>query len=425
MASSKGALSVRESLALPYFYMRFGPSGSGPNTNLVYAAKLSGRIDADALASAFESLARDTPSLRGYFSGPGEAAARLTSDQAPPFRFVDAAGDAVRFKAAVREAARRTFDLSTFPLVEVTLVRRSPTAHVLVVSAHHLLMDGWSIVMLLRALSNRYRGRRPMARKADALHDVAAEAAARATFLESEEAHVLKEAAAAWLAPAREALTPKTPVFFPMPAETHKLVRLAREPALAASRTLGLGATALHRLLFLLLQHSVTQLHVAAFSEAHANRPAHAPELYGFLSDDLMVRVDIAAEQTASDLAAAVDASLAKARSFSVLPGARILRTLNPEAAPLPRFHFNPLSIGANALRLPGARVSPFKIMPAYSVAELVFVSGDLERTFVALAHGHVNGFDLRWIDRRLNDLLAGLAKPGVRVGELAAGVPA
>lgn len=419
MAAVTGALSVRETLALPYFYMRFGPTGSGPTTNLVYGAKLSGPLDAEALASGFEALARDTPALRGYFSGPGEPLARKTSDQAPPFRFVDASGDGRRFKAVVRAAARRSFDLSIFPLMEVTLVRRSPTAHVLVVSAHHLLMDGWSIIMLLRALSNRYRGRKSVVRKAAANHDVAAEAAARAEFLESAEAQTLKEAAAAWLAPAQEALTPKTPVFFPMPDEKHALVRLAQEPAIAASRTLGLGATALHRLLFVLLQHSITGLRHAAFSEAHANRPSYAPELYGFISDDLMARLEIDPSETVAALAQRIDLALAQARTFAAIPGARILRTLNPEAAPLPRFHFNPLSIGANALRLNDVRVSPFKIMPAYSVAEMVFVSGDLERVFVALAHGRIDGFDLAWVDRRLNDLLVGVAEADLTVEEL------
>jgi len=95
------ALSLREQLALPFFYMRFGPTGSsGSHTNLVYSARLSGPLDVDRLRAAFETLTRETPELRGYFSGPDAPPARWTSDQLPPFEFIDASGRPADFKAA-------------------------------------------------------------------------------------------------------------------------------------------------------------------------------------------------------------------------------------------------------------------------------------------------------------------------------------
>lgn len=420
MRDQPTSLSLREQLALPFFYMRFGPTGSsGSHTNLVYSARIAGPIDVEKLQAAYERLTRETAELRGYFSGPDEPPARWTAEELPPFSFIDASRQPVAFKAAVRAAAQRPFQLDRFPLLALTLVRHGPMRHVLVLTAHHLLMDGWSIVMFMRALSRRYRGLERTSRRPAG--DPAAEARARAAFLASAEAQALREAAAAWLAPAQEALTPTVVVGFPNPAEAHGFIRLPSEAAQAAARGLRLSATAFHRLLFLLWQHTVTGAHEVAFSEAHANRPADALERYGFISDDLLIKVRVDLHEPATRLAERLDRALATARGFATIPASQILKTLNPDAAPLPRFHFNPLSVGAGALRLNTARASPFKLMPAFGVAEAVFVSGDLERTFLALAAGQTGGADLAAARLSMHSLVEVLADPAQTVGKIVA----
>jgi hypothetical protein len=413
-------LSLRERLALPYFYMRFGPTGSGPYTNLVYGARLSGRLDLSALQAAHVSLVAESPTLRGWFSGPNAPPARKIGQTAPPFVFVDAAADPARFKAAVRAAASRTFTLAEFPLMALTVVRHAPDRHILVLAVHHLLMDGWSILMFLRALSERYRGRTRPARDAPAW-DPGADADARADFLASEDARQLREAAAAWLRPAAETLKPRMTVGFPNPAETHGLVRLPAAALRAASAALKLSATGLHRLLFVLLQHVLTASRDLAFSEAHANRPPHGLETYGFISDDLLLRLDLTGVKTAQDLSTRLVAARDTAKGFATIPASHVLRTLDPAAPPLPRFHFNPLSLGPSALRLGAVRTSPIKLMPAFGVAEMVFVSGDVDRAFIALAGGAVEGVGLAAMRRQLATLAEGLAEPGRSVVDLVA----
>jgi hypothetical protein len=413
-------LSLRERLALPYFYMRFGPTGSGPHTNLVYGARLSGRLDLSALQAAYESLVAESPTLRGWFSGADAPPARMTGQAAPPFGFVDAAAHPARFKAAVRAAASRTFTLAEFPLMALTVVRHAPDRHILVLAVHHLLMDGWSILMFLRALSERYRGRVRPARDAPAW-DPGADADARADFLASENARQLREAAAAWLRPAAETLKPRMTVGFPNPAETHGLARLPAAPLRAASAALQLSATGLHRLLFVLLQHVLTGSRDLAFSEAHANRPPHGLETYGFISDDLLLRLDLTGAKTVQDLSTRLAAARDTAKGFATIPASHVLKALDPAAPPLPRFHFNPLSLGPSALRLGAVRTSPIKLMPAFGVAEMVLVSGDLDRTFIALAGGVVEGVGLATIRRQLGTLAEGLAEPGRSLADLIA----
>lgn len=417
-------LSLRERLALPYFYMRFGATGSGPQTNLVYGARLAGPLDLAALRGAYESLVAEAPTLRGWFTGPDAPPARLTGPAAPPFVFVDAAGDPAKFKTAVRAAAGRAFALAEFPLMALTVIRHSPERHILVLAVHHLLMDGWSILMFLRAISERYRGR-PRPARDTPTWDPGANADARANFLGSEAAQRLREAAAAWLRPAADALKPRIVVGFPNPAETHGLVRLPAAPLRAASAALKLSATGLHRLLFVLLQRVLTGTSALAFSEAHANRPPHGLETYGFISDDLLLRLDLAGDETARDLAKRLDAARETARSFASIPASQVLKMLDPAAPPLPRFHFNPLSLGPSALRLGSVRASPIKLMPAFGVAELVFVSGDLDRAFIALAAGAVEGVGLATMRRQLTALADGLAEPERSVASIVAGARA
>lgn len=77
--------------------------------------------------------------------------------------------------------------------------------------------------------------------------------------------------------------------------------------------------------------------------------------------------------------------------------------------------------LGPGALRLGSVRASPLKLMPTYGVAERVFVSGDLDRAFLALAGGTIDGVGLAAMRRRFATLAEGLAVPGRSVTDLAA----
>jgi acyl carrier protein len=54
------------------------------------------------------------------------------------------------------EEAQRPFDLSTGPLVRARLLRLSPEDHVLLLSMHHIVSDGWSMGVLVREVAALY-----------------------------------------------------------------------------------------------------------------------------------------------------------------------------------------------------------------------------------------------------------------------------
>ena len=54
------------------------------------------------------------------------------------------------------EEALRPFDLSGGPLLRVTLLRLDRQEHVLLLTIHHIVSDGWSTAVLFRELSALY-----------------------------------------------------------------------------------------------------------------------------------------------------------------------------------------------------------------------------------------------------------------------------
>src|SRR5262249_28731674 len=57
----------------------------------------------------------------------------------------------------VREEAQRPFDLSEGPLFRSKLVRLGDEDHILLLTIHHIVSDGWSMGVLQRELSVLYR----------------------------------------------------------------------------------------------------------------------------------------------------------------------------------------------------------------------------------------------------------------------------
>src|SRR6185503_20166301 len=58
----------------------------------------------------------------------------------------------------LREEARRPFDLTRAPLMRVMLVRLQQDEHLLLLTMHHIVSDGWSMGVLIREINRLYTG---------------------------------------------------------------------------------------------------------------------------------------------------------------------------------------------------------------------------------------------------------------------------
>ncbi|MGY0499068.1 amino acid adenylation domain-containing protein [Nocardia sp. FBN12] len=115
------------------------------------AVELTGTVDTDRLRRAARAVLDRHAILRTAFgaSAAGTPVGFVTEGVSVPWHIVDSTDrDADEFMAA---EARIGFDLSTAPLLRFTLYRRADGMH-LVLTAHHLLVDGWSMPLLMQEL---------------------------------------------------------------------------------------------------------------------------------------------------------------------------------------------------------------------------------------------------------------------------------
>ncbi|MBA2674104.1 non-ribosomal peptide synthetase, partial [Ramlibacter sp.] len=127
--------------------------------NIPVAVRLRGRLDRDALRDALNGVVARHDALRTRFGKDDGGAARQIVDAQLhlelPLR------DIGRDEAAqaMQAEARAPFDLGRGPLIRALLLRRSAEEHVLLLTLHHIVSDGWSMGVLVRELGALYAAR--------------------------------------------------------------------------------------------------------------------------------------------------------------------------------------------------------------------------------------------------------------------------
>ncbi|MBP6630363.1 MAG: amino acid adenylation domain-containing protein [Kofleriaceae bacterium] len=131
----------------------------GEGASLAYnesiALHLRGELDVGAMRQAVRQLLARHDALRATFSDDG-LRLRVPVEVAPvevPLREVD--GEA-GLAAITARHVRERFDLGAGPLVRAELVRLGADHHVLVLTGHHIVLDGWSFWVLVRELGALY-----------------------------------------------------------------------------------------------------------------------------------------------------------------------------------------------------------------------------------------------------------------------------
>jgi hypothetical protein len=122
------------------------------------AFRVRGELDVRALACAVEALVARHEALRtSYVEIDGVPRQRFASASEVGTLVVDASADGPIEEVVTREAAE-PFALETGPLFRARLVRIAEDDHVLLLTLHHAVADGWSVAVLLRDLSELYAG---------------------------------------------------------------------------------------------------------------------------------------------------------------------------------------------------------------------------------------------------------------------------
>ncbi|MEV4432051.1 amino acid adenylation domain-containing protein [Streptomyces sp. NPDC049555] len=146
------------------FHALAGEAGDTDVYNTQLFLDLEGPLDVERLKTSARALLRRHANLRaGFRQRKNGQAIQVVHREVPlPWADVDlsALPEAVREAelTALLEADRvRRFDLAVPPALRFTLVRLGAGLHRLVMSNHHILIDGWSAPVLLRELLTLYK----------------------------------------------------------------------------------------------------------------------------------------------------------------------------------------------------------------------------------------------------------------------------
>jgi amino acid adenylation domain-containing protein len=128
-----------------------------PAYTITYAGRISGDLDVSALERAAQALVDRHAILRTTYTVRDGQPLQLVHPQWP-VRIArhDLGPDDVELDEWLRRESNRPFDLQTGSVLRLTLLRRAPDEHVLVLAVHHIAVDFWSIDIILDELRLLY-----------------------------------------------------------------------------------------------------------------------------------------------------------------------------------------------------------------------------------------------------------------------------
>ncbi len=136
-----------------------------PGTSLYHipkAVRLTGSLNVAALKQTLDFIVARHESLRTSFATTDGVPMQVISPAAPlevPFRDLSDLPEADREAEAQRVIdveARRPFDLSQAPLIRAILLKLRDEEHILLVTTHHIVTDGWSMGIFHNELMELY-----------------------------------------------------------------------------------------------------------------------------------------------------------------------------------------------------------------------------------------------------------------------------
>ncbi|MEU9836511.1 amino acid adenylation domain-containing protein [Streptosporangium sp. NPDC048047] len=136
-----------------WFLEQYAP-GTAAYT-VAFAVRLEGGIDEDALAGALTDVAARHESLRTRLVTTEDGGPGVVIDETPAVELT-----VTDDLAAVDRETARPFDLARGPLLRALLVRIAPDDHVLLLTMHHAVTDGWSCDIVMEELLALHDARR-------------------------------------------------------------------------------------------------------------------------------------------------------------------------------------------------------------------------------------------------------------------------
>ena len=377
--------------------------------NLPMALPLAGELDVDALSRSLNDIVRRHEALRTTFRIEDGRPVQLI---APELRVelnhvvVNAQTTEERVAEYERMAAAeasRSFDLEKGPLLSATLVRNSAYEHVLLLTIHHIVADGWSMGIFCRELATFYEAH--VKRQASPLPELTAQ---YSTFVHWQRDRLrgkfLEESLAFWKgrfegAPSvldlpfdrpRPRLQSYTGAveFFDL---TEDLVR--RIVALGQREDATLFMTLLAAFDVFLSRHTGTDDILVGTPITNRSRVEFEP-IIGFFVNTLVLRARLSPSQTFQQLLRSVRDEMLEAYTYQDLPFEKLVEELQPDRS----LSVNPLfqvMFSLHRVATSGGTEAPDAAVPQ-TAAAMVTAKFDLTLHVVETKQGLMGAFEYK-----------------------------
>ncbi|MBX8605651.1 amino acid adenylation domain-containing protein [Pseudomonas cichorii] len=131
--------------------------------NLPAACRIKGTLHLDILESSLNTIIQRHEALRTSFSVDNDLPVQVIVREAPvqikPVKLTSLLEQGITLQQFMDDEAASPFDLTQAPLIRATAIEVQSDEHVLLLTLHHIIADGWSISVLLNELSRLYNAR--------------------------------------------------------------------------------------------------------------------------------------------------------------------------------------------------------------------------------------------------------------------------
>ncbi|KAF9342577.1 hypothetical protein BGX26_007250, partial [Mortierella sp. AD094] len=344
------------------------------------AVRLQGVLDENAWKLALDTLFAQHESLRTAFveidGQPQVKIISATSSMPLVIHDLQDVPNAERqLQELMEKEATTAFDLTSGPLVRSQLIRVSDNEHVVIVTQHHIVSDGWSISVLLRELSELYSAF--VAGKSNPLVPPPIQyldyAAWQREWLTSTRSQEQSEFWKMTLADAPVAIT--LPLDRPRPAQqsfvgAHVPIRVDSETTLALKNLSQRHGVTLFMVVMAAWSAVLSRLSgqddiLIGTPSANRNH-ADIEQLIGFFVNTLVIRVDMSGNPTISELIKHVREQAIAAQTHQDLPFEKVVEIVQPhrhmDHTPLFQVMFAWQNNEQGSLTLPGLDISHLDI---------------------------------------------------------------
>lgn len=404
--------------------------------NVYFAARIRGEIDLNALRRAFAGVVQRHPLLRANFPAQhGVPVCVVKEGTENPLHVEDATTwTEDELFDRLNEEAWNSFDLENGPLLRASVFKRSPHEHVLLLSAHHIIVDYWSLAILLGELEQLYEVEVENRHAAlDAPVDYSDYVRRQTTLLAGAEGERLKNFWFRQLAgelpvldlPADRA-RPRIQTYRGASVTTRLNPRLTRAlKTLAASHEATLFMTLLAAFQVLLYRYA-GQEEILVGSPSSGRGSAEFAKTIGYFVNPLVLRAKVSPERSFTEFLAETRLTTLTAFEHQEYPFDLLVRHLQPERDPARSPLFQVMFAfqkGNSGLKLGGLPVESIALDQRAAQFDLSLTVTDVDTVLDASFEYNTDLFDPSTIERLSENfrilLESIVTEPSARLSEL------